>query len=87
MEQTKLESMIETSINVASGFIISLILWVLVVIPVWDLDVTMFDNIAITCLFIVVSITRGYFWRRFFNAQIHKKIHSFVSSVYTACRL
>ncbi len=78
MEQTKIESLIESCVSIASGFILSLCLWVLVVIPVWDLEVTMSDNLAITALFTILSITRSYLWRRFFNKGLHKVVHQWV---------
>jgi hypothetical protein len=75
MHQTKIESLIESCINIASGFIISLLLWIYVVIPIWELEVTMLDNLSITALFTVSAIIRSYLWRRFFNAGLHKWIH------------
>ena len=81
MNQTRLESFIEANINTFSGFGISLLFWVLVVIPVWDLNVTMFDNLMITCCFTVLSVARGYVWRRFFNAGLHKTVHRIVASM------
>lgn len=80
MNQTRLESLLESVINTMSGFLISLAFWILVVIPVWDLKVTMFDNLVITCCFTILSIGRGYIWRRFFNAGIHKWVHDFVKN-------
>lgn len=83
MNQTKLESFIEAFINIASGFCISLLVWIFVVIPVWELEITMFDNLVITAIYTVISIVRSYFWRRFFNAGIHKAVKSFVSNCFT----
>jgi hypothetical protein len=81
MYQTRLESFIEANINTFSGFGISLLFWVFVVIPVWHLNVTMFDNLIITCCFTVLSIIRGYVWRRFFNAGMHKTVHRIVAAL------
>lgn len=78
MKQTRLESLLEATINTMSGFLISLMFWVWVVIPVWGIKVTMFDNLMITCCFTVLSIGRGFIWRRFFNAGIHKWVHTIV---------
>jgi len=82
MNQSKIESFIEATINVSSGFIISLLAWMYIVIPVWDIEVSMFDNLAITALFTVISISRSYFWRRFFNRGIHRQVHNLVRSAY-----
>ena len=69
MEQSKLASLIEAVLNTASGFIVSLLFWSWVVVPLWDLDVTMNENLVITACFTVISIVRGYVWRRVFNAN------------------
>jgi membrane protein implicated in regulation of membrane protease activity len=78
MSQTRVESLIESSVNIASGFIISLIVWSYIVVPIWDIPVSMSENLQITALFTIVSIIRSYVWRRFFNAALHRRVHSFV---------
>lgn len=70
--QSKTESLVESILNVSIGFFLSLLVWVFIVIPIWDLEVTMMDNLAITALFTIISIARGYAVRRFFNAGLHK---------------
>ena len=75
MNQTKLESLLETCLNIAIGFIISLLLWIYLVAPLWGLEMSMFDNLGITGIFTVSAVARGYVMRRFFNAGIHKAIH------------
>lgn len=82
MNQTKLESLLETSVNIASGFIVSLLLWSFVVAPLWGLEMSTFDNLGIVSIFTVSAILRGYIWRRFFNAGIHKSIHNSVKAWY-----
>ena len=78
MNQSRLESLIEASINIGSGFIVSLLLWTFVIVQVWNLPVNMSQNLIITGLFTVLSIVRSYIWRRFFNAGLHKRIHEWV---------
>jgi hypothetical protein len=80
MNQTKLESFIEQCLNTASGFIISLIVWTAIIVPVWDLQVNMIQNINITLIFTILSIVRGYVWRRFFNAGVHNLVKKWVST-------
>ena len=80
MNQTKLESLLETCINIASGFIVSLLLWTFVVAPLWGLTMSTFDNLAIVSIFTVSAIIRGYVWRRFFNNGVHKAIHKWVTT-------
>jgi len=62
--QTKTGAMIETVANTASGFILSYLFWVFVVAPMYDLDVTYVDNFVISSMFTVLSLVRGYTWRR-----------------------
>jgi len=78
MNQTKLESLLETCINIASGFIVSFLLWSFVVAPIWGLTMSTFDNLGIVSIFTVSAVIRSYVWRRFFNAGIHKAIHRWV---------
>ena len=72
--QSKKHSMLEACLNVASGFIVSLLLWIYVVVPVWDVKVTMLDNLSVTLIFTAASIIRSYLWRRYFNKLITRRI-------------
>ena len=56
--QTKRHSLLEQVPNVGSGFI--LIRW-------WDIHTSFGENLQITSVFTIVSIIRGYVWRRLFN--------------------
>lgn len=69
--QTKTSSMVESLLNVGSGFIISLLVWSWVIVPVYNLDVDTNQNLEITFIFTVVSVIRGYFWRRYFNRLVN----------------
>lgn len=75
MQQSKLESLCETCINIASGFIISLMVWQYIAAPLYNIPVTIEQNLGITGIFTVSAVLRGYCWRRFFSNGIHKKIH------------
>jgi len=66
--QSKRMSLMETMLNVASGFVISLLLWQFVVCPVWEIERSFRQGIEVTMLFTVASVVRGYLWRRLFNA-------------------
>lgn len=68
--QTRLSSLIEAVINVAIGFVVSLLLtaWLL---PAYGHHVTWSQNLQITGIFTIASILRSYLVRRYFNAQIH----------------
>lgn len=65
--QSRVGSLMEQILNIGSGFFLSLLLWSFVIVPVWELDVSMGDNLTITGVFTVVSVVRGYLWRRLFN--------------------
>ncbi|MCB1889089.1 MAG: hypothetical protein KDH20_15890 [Rhodocyclaceae bacterium] len=67
MSQPRAHSLLEQILSVGSGFVVSLIFWTYVVVPVWQLPVQTADNLQITAAFTALSITRGYLWRRIFN--------------------
>lgn len=65
--QKRSHSLTETCLNVASGFVISSLAWHFVVQPVWNIPTTVAENFQITGFFTVLSIARGYVWRRLGN--------------------
>jgi hypothetical protein len=75
MTQTRLSSLIEAVINVAIGFVVSLLLTALV-LPAYGHHVTFAQNLQITAIFTVASIARSYAVRRWFNARIHRAAES-----------
>lgn len=74
MRQSKLESLIEASLNTASGFVVSLFVWQFIAAPLFGYHVTWKDNFLLTALFTVVSVMRSYIWRRLFNRKFYKAI-------------
>ena len=70
MKQTKLESFIETCMNVSIGFCISYAAWPIVA-KLHGLPYGAAQAFSITMIFTVLSITRGYVIRRWFNAGLH----------------
>ena len=81
MNQTRLESLIESALNISTGFVVSLVFWTLVVVPVWKLPVTMAQNMEITLCFTALAVVRSYLWRRFFNNGIHRRVHQWAKKV------
>ena len=76
MKQSKLESIIERTVDISTGFIISVLVYKHVILTsewLWQ------SPMYVTTLFTVISFARGYTWRRFFNAGLHKVVHKFVS--------
>ena len=84
MDQSKLESGIESTANISSGFIISMFVWMLIVSPLIKMDVLTIDSyLVITSIFTISSWLRSYFWRRFFANGLHQVVHTFIKERYT----
>jgi hypothetical protein len=64
--QSRKHSIWETTLNTASGFIVSWAL-TLIVLPWFGAPVSASSGFGITTIFTVVSVIRSYFWRRLFN--------------------
>jgi len=66
--QSKYQSILEQTLNVGSGFIISVLVWEYAIKNLIHAGVLSVDSsIWITVIFTVVSFVRGYLWRRYFN--------------------
>ena len=60
-------SMVETITNVAIGLIVSFLSQV-VIFNLYDIHISLAQNLELTLYFTVVSILRSYALRRFFNS-------------------
>jgi hypothetical protein len=58
----------ECVIDVGSGYFLSFLI-LLIVFPLFDLDPTIFENLQIALIFMMVSMTRSALWRRFFRKR------------------
>lgn len=67
MSQRRTHSFYESVANTAVGFILSLLVWTFIIVPIWKIPVSMDDNLVITGIFTVFSIARGYVIRRIGN--------------------
>jgi len=67
--QTKTESFIESITNVAIGYLVALFSQI-VIFPFYDINISMSDNLMIGAWFTVISITRSYLIRRYFNKKL-----------------
>ena len=66
--QSKYQSILEQTLNVGSGFIISVLVWEYAIKHLIHSEILSVDSsIWITIIFTVVSFIRGYLWRRYFN--------------------
>ena len=61
-----MRSLIESLIDVGSGFILAVLIQLLV-FPLFDLYPTILDSMGIALIFTVVSITRSWIWRLVFT--------------------
>ena len=66
--QSKKESFIETLTSVFVGWLIGVILNMLV-LPLFDYNITVVDSLWVSLIFTVVSVVRGYIIRRWFNSK------------------
>ena len=66
--QSKRESMIETLTSVFVGWLIGVILNMLV-LPLFDYNITVVDSLWVSLIFTAVSVIRGYIIRRWFNSK------------------
>ena len=69
--QTKRQSLIETLTSVFVGWLIGVILN-LIVLPLFDYNITVVDSLLVSLIFTVISGVRGYVIRRFFNSKERK---------------
>ena len=66
--QSKKYSIIESVANTLIGLVTSFIIQ-LIIYPLLDIPVSIGQNIIITFVFLIVSIIRGYLIRRLFNKK------------------
>ena len=66
MKQSKFQSMIESFTTVISGFFIALAVQLLI-FPLYDIEITLFENVQIVMILTITSIIRVYIVRRCFN--------------------
>ena len=66
--QSKKQSFIESLTSVGIGWLIGVILNMLV-LPLFDYDVSLTDGVLISIIFTAVSVIRSYIIRRWFNSK------------------
>lgn len=74
MLQSKKESIFESITGVAIGFFIALTSQ-LIMFPMFNIHIKLQDNFIMSFYFTIISITRGYIVRRWFNARL-RKLHN-----------
>jgi hypothetical protein len=69
MSQSKLSSIYEAILNVGSGMIIAFCV-TQTLAPGLGIDLPYRANMILTSILTVVSVLRGYMWRRYFNSRV-----------------
>ena len=67
--QSRAGSLLEATLNVGSGLLVSWGAWVFIAAPVWHIPVNLQESIEITAFFTLVGAVRSFLWRRFFNRK------------------
>ena len=67
MKQSRRMSLVEAVANVGVGFVVALLTQI-IVFPLFSLEVSLGENLAIGGLFTLASLTRSYALRRAFEA-------------------
>ena len=72
MRQNRLESLLEKFVDTTTAFIISWCVYEYYIYP----NMHSMSSFFVVSIFTAISFLRGYFWRRFFNQQLHKTVHN-----------
>lgn len=80
MHQTKLESLLESIVNILIGYGIALASQI-IIFPLFGIIVPLTTNLWIGAWFTLISLIRSYIIRRWFNAGIHNKVKIFAKYV------
>ena len=64
MSQTKIGSFIESLVSIGIGFLISLCVWLVIIKPLYGIEVSILSNLEITGIFTIFSVMRSYLVRR-----------------------
>ena len=68
MQLSMTSDIIESIIDVGSGFLLAIIIQLLI-FPLFDLYPSILDSMGIALIFTVVSMTRSALWRRYFRKR------------------
>ncbi|HZJ93134.1 MAG TPA: hypothetical protein VFD09_08660 [Thiopseudomonas sp.] len=75
MQQTRIESLLESIVNIVIGYVVALISQ-LAVFPMVGIEVPITTNLVIGFWFTLISLVRSYVIRRWFNAGLHRAVDS-----------
>ena len=71
MTQTRLQSLIESVMNISIGYLVALGSQLLI-FPMFDIHVSLTTNMWIGAWFTLISLVRSYVIRRWFNARLKR---------------
>ena len=71
MTQSRLQSLIESLMNIMIGYGVALASQ-LVIFPLFDIHVSLGTNLWIGAWFTAISLVRSYVIRRWFNRRLHE---------------
>jgi len=77
MQQTRLDSLIESLVNILIGYGVALASQI-IIFPFFGINVPLETNLWIGAWFTVISLVRSYVIRRWFNSKIKKTV-SYIS--------
>ncbi len=75
---SRLTSLVEASLNIGSGFFVSMAVWQLIAAPLYGYEVSLVQNVGLTSIFTATSLLRSYAWRRFFARGLHKTVVNWI---------
>ena len=70
MKQSRIQSFIESTMNIAIGYIVALMSQI-ILFPMFDIHISIQTNLWIGAWFTAISLVRSYVIRRWFNARLH----------------
>ena len=73
--QTRVGSAIEAVCNIGSGAIIAFCTMQFVLSPLLGIEISLGQNGWVTVALTIVSVTRSYLWRRYFNKRIMNRVN------------
>lgn len=74
MTQSRLESLIESLMNILIGYLVALGSQLLI-FPFFGIHISLSSNLLIGLWFTVISLIRSYTIRRWFNKRLHNAAH------------
>lgn len=70
MQQTRLGSLVEAAVNIVIGYVINFIMNLVILNGIFNLGISLLQNLWIGLLFTGVSLIRQYVIRRWFSTRI-----------------